>query len=79
LLRLGGVEREIAVYVAGVAVHLLRLTDGRDVVVDLRTAAEPVYARLTSAGLFYSYTDPRRRPAGRAVFVPLPEVERALR
>jgi hypothetical protein len=75
---LAGVQGDVAAYVAGLAIHVLRLSHGSDLVVDLRTAAEPVFARLTSAGLFYSYTDPRRLPAGHVVFVPRAALERAL-
>ena len=76
--RLAGVAGDLGAYVVGMAIHLRRLSDGREVVVDLRTAAEPVHARLTHAGLFYSYSDPRSVPAGRAVFVARAELERAL-
>ena len=73
-----GVQGDLAAYVAGLAVHVLRLPGGPEIVVDLRTAAGPVLARLTHAGLFYSYTDPRRLPAGRLAFVPRAALERAL-
>lgn len=69
--RIASASDGVVAYVDGMAIHLLRVWDGRDVAVRLPAdAAEPVYAHLTSAGLFYSYTDPRRLPAGRVVFVP---------
>ena len=76
--RLEGASRGLAVYVAGLAIHLVRLEDGREVVVSLPDAAEPAYAAVTPAGLFYSYTNPRRVPAGRVVFVSRADVDRVI-
>ena len=69
-LRLEDVHGNLAVYVLRNEVHLLRLTDGRDVVIR-RPVGGPVEAQLEATGLSLS--------AGRRVaFVPLAEVQRAL-
>ena len=69
-MRLADLQGDLAVYVAGREVHVLRVTDGRDVVVR-RPAVGPVHAQLESTGLFYS--------SGRNVnFVPRSELNRRL-
>jgi hypothetical protein len=63
------VQGGVAVFVDGSAIHLLRLTDGRDAAID-PAGSGPVHAQLERAGLFYSYTvDDANRP-GRVAFVP---------
>ena len=70
-VRLADLQGDLAVYVAGREVHVLRVTDGRDVFVR-RPAVGPVHAQLESTGLFYS--------SGRNVnFVPRSELNRRLR
>src|SRR5207244_7726194 len=58
-LRLADYQDGIAVYVVGRAVHLLRLSDRRDVTIRA-PGVGPVHAQLEPSGLFYS-----SRPAGR--------------
>jgi hypothetical protein len=71
VLRLADLRDDLAVYVDGRDLHLLRVTDGTDVVVR-RPLAGPVHAQLESSGLFYS--------AGRKVFfIPRSELARRLR
>ena len=70
-LRLADLHGDLAVYIDGRDVHVLRVTDGTDVVLR-RPAVGPVHAQLESKGLFYS--------AGRNVyFVTRAELNRRLR
>jgi hypothetical protein len=70
-LRLADLQGDLAVYIDGRDVHVLRVSDGTDVVVR-RPAVGPVHAQLESSGLFYS--------AGRNVFfIPRSELNRRLR
>jgi Tol biopolymer transport system component len=71
-------QGDLAVYVVGVAVHIVRLTDGREIVVDTPSATEPVFARLVPSGLFYSFNESYDKRPGRLAFVPGSELERAL-
>jgi Tol biopolymer transport system component len=65
-LRLEDVHDGLAVYVHGRDVHLLRLSDGRDVKLTPPGSGR-VHAELDDAGLFYSYTVAGARP-GRVQF-----------
>jgi hypothetical protein len=67
-LRLADYQNGVAVYVAGRTVHLLRLSDRRDVTIRA-PGVGPVHAQLEPPGLFYSYSPVASR--GRVVFVPL--------
>lgn len=70
-LRLADLQGDLAVYIYGRDVHVLRVSDGTDVVVR-RPSVGPVHAQLESSGLFYS--------AGRNVaFIPRSELNRRLR
>lgn len=70
-LRLADLQGDLAVYIDGRDVHVLRVSDGTDVVIR-RPAVGPVHAQLESTGLFYS--------AGRNVFfIPRAELNRRLR
>ncbi len=68
----------LVAYVVGVAIHILRLFDGREIVVDTPKATEPVFARFVPSGLFYSFNESYASRPGRLVFVRRDEVERAL-
>jgi hypothetical protein len=48
---------------------VLRLSDGRDVVIHTPDATEPVFARLVPSGLFYAFNVAYARRPGRLVFV----------
>lgn len=61
----------LAVYMAGLRLHLLRLSDGRDVALDLVDAEGPVHAELEPDGLYYSYNTSVGPKRGRVAFVPL--------
>jgi Tol biopolymer transport system component len=72
-------EGDLAAYVVGVAIHILRLSDGQDFVIDTPNATEPVFARFVpSSGLFYSFNESYSKRPGRLVFVKRSEVDRAL-
>jgi hypothetical protein len=78
-VRLEGAAGDYAVYTAGIAIHLLRLSTGSDRVLAIPQEAQPAHAALERDGLYYSYnrqgasSDP-----GRLAFVPTREL-RALR
>jgi len=70
LARLEDVQSGIAVYVLQRGVHLLRLSDGHDVVVR-RAGTGPVHAQLEAPGLFWSH-------ASTIEFVPMSALRAAL-
>ncbi|HSL63334.1 MAG TPA: hypothetical protein VK874_01640 [Gaiellaceae bacterium] len=72
--RLAGVEGDLAVYVSGVAVHVVRLSTGHDVTLDLPNQGPWIDLGLSDSGLFCSYDAPYVRQPGRLVFVPLAEL-----
>jgi Tol biopolymer transport system component len=64
------VRGDLVVYRTGGALHLLRLSDGHDVALDLPGAAPPFDARLEPRGLFLAWNQTYRRRPGRLAFVP---------
>src|SRR5207247_1532140 len=62
-------QADLVAYVVGVAVHVLRLTDGRELVIDTPNATAPVFARFVPSGLFYSFDKSYDKRPGRLVFV----------
>jgi hypothetical protein len=72
-LRLEDFQSGIAVYVAGRDVHLLRLSDKRDVRIRAPGPA-PVHAQLEPSGLSYSYRAAASPGRGRVAFVPMAAV-----
>jgi hypothetical protein len=70
-LRLADLHGDLAVYVLGRELHVLRVTDGTDVVVR-RPATGPVHAQLEAPGLSYS-------AGSRVFFIPRRELDRRLR
>jgi len=76
--RLRGYADGLVAYVQGIAIHVLRLSDGTDRVLSLPNAAPPADARLTSAGLFYVLNESYRTSIGRLGFVPLDRLAAAL-
>jgi Tol biopolymer transport system component len=78
-VRLEDVDQGIAVYVAGLAVHVLRLSDGRDVTLRLKDEGSEAHAQLEPAGLFYAYNQAWTTKPGRLGFVPLRAIERLFR
>ena len=71
-------QGNLAAYVVGAAIHILRLSDGREIVIDIPNATEPVFARFVANGLFYSFNESYERRPGRLAFVARAELERAL-
>jgi hypothetical protein len=72
-LRLEDFQSGIAVYVVGRDVHLLRLSDKRDVRIRA-PGLGPVHAQLEPSGLFYSYRPAASPGRGRVAFVPMAAV-----
>ncbi len=70
------VQRDLVVYATGGAIHLLRLSDGRDVALDLPGAAPWLDARLEPSGLFVTWNQMYSRRPGRIAFVPMRTVLR---
>jgi Tol biopolymer transport system component len=56
---------DIAAYTSGNTIHLLRLSDGRDITLALPGSGPPVGADLVNGGLVYSYNEPWSRTPGR--------------
>jgi WD40-like Beta Propeller Repeat len=71
-------QGDLVAYVVGAAVHVLRLSDGHELVADTPNATEPVFARLVPGGLFYSYNESYAGRPGRLAFVTRAVLERAL-
>jgi hypothetical protein len=77
-IRLEDVDEGLAVYVAGLAIHVLRLSDGRDITLRLVDEGSEARAQLEPEGLFYAYNQAWTTRPGRLGFVPLREIERQL-
>jgi hypothetical protein len=54
--------------------HLIRLSDGRDLVLDIENQAGPSHAELEPAGLFDSWNEACTSKPGRLAFVPWEDV-----
>jgi hypothetical protein len=67
--RLDDVQDGIAVLVAGTDIHLVRLSDGREAIIQVAAAGD-VLAQLEPSGLFYSYRVDDSKYPGRIEFVP---------
>lgn len=72
------VQRDLVAYVTGGAIHLMRLSNGRDVALDLPGAAPSLDARLEPSGLFVTWNQMYSRRPGRMAFVPMRAVLRGL-
>ncbi|TML57618.1 MAG: hypothetical protein E6G22_15315 [Actinobacteria bacterium] len=72
-LRLADYQAGIAVYVVGHGVHLLRLSDKRDVTI-AAPGLGPVHVQLEQSGLFYSYRPAPSPTRGRVAFMPMAAV-----
>jgi hypothetical protein len=73
-LKLEDARGEFAVYTAGIAIHVLRLSDGRDRRLEIADEESPVHTELERNGLFYSYNTPVGAKHGRVAFVPLSQL-----
>ena len=67
------VQWGIAVYVRGLQVHAMRLSDGRDVAITV-PGSGPVDAQIEPFGLYYSYNLPKSTAHGRVAFLPRAEL-----
>jgi hypothetical protein len=65
------VQGDLVVYETGGAIHVLRLSDGRDKALRLPGAAPELDAGLEPSGLFVSWNKMHDRRPGRLAFVPL--------
>jgi Tol biopolymer transport system component len=72
------VQGNLAVYGTGGAIHVLRLSDGRDLALALPGAAPPLDAQVEPSGLFVLWNRMYARRSGRLTFVPLRALERAI-
>jgi hypothetical protein len=72
------VEGDLVAYTTGGAIHLLRLSNGRDVVLRIPGAAPPLDARLEPSGLYLTWSQMDSLRPGRLAFVPLRVVERGV-
>jgi hypothetical protein len=62
-------EGNFAVYLAGIAIHLVRLTDGRDLALAIENQADGGGADLEPEGLFYAYNESSTKKPGRVAFI----------
>jgi hypothetical protein len=71
-LRLAGVNSKLTLLRGPRRLVLVRLSDNKQISLPLRSgpATTPIDARLTDAGLFYTYNVPRASAKGRIVFEP---------
>jgi WD40-like Beta Propeller Repeat len=72
------VQGDLAAYATGGAIHLLRLSSGRDAALAIPGAAPWLDARLEPGGLFVTWNQMYHRRRGRLAFVPLRIVETRL-
>ncbi|MGD0272631.1 MAG: hypothetical protein ABSB96_02725 [Gaiellaceae bacterium] len=63
----------LAVYVRGLAVHVVRLSNGKNLTITV-PGAGPVDAQIESTGLYYSYNLPKATNQGRIVFLPFADL-----
>ena len=76
--RLRDANGGLAVYARGPAIHVVRLTDGRDVGVYARGQGEQPDAAIEPQGLYYAYNMIGRLKPGRLAFVPRAQLLRQL-
>jgi dipeptidyl aminopeptidase/acylaminoacyl peptidase len=72
------VHAELAAYTTGGAIHVLRLSDGRDLAIRLPRAAPPFSAQLESSGLFVWWNRMYDRKPSRLTFVARHALESAV-
>jgi hypothetical protein len=71
------VRRAGLVAAVGSTIHLLRLSDAREAVLNLPNALGQAFATLVPDGLFYAYNEADSSRPGRLAFAPMANVERA--
>jgi Tol biopolymer transport system component len=72
------VHGDLAAYNTGGAIHLLRLSDGRDLALTLPRAAPPFSAQLEASGLFLRWNRMYDRRPARVTFVSRRAIEAAI-
>jgi dipeptidyl aminopeptidase/acylaminoacyl peptidase len=77
--QLEDVRGELVAYVSGIAIHILNLSTGHDLVLGLPNEAGPAHARLIPSGLVYSYNEAYAAIAGVVGFVAQSELITLLR
>jgi hypothetical protein len=68
-------DGNFAVYTAGIAIHLLRLSDGRDRTLKIPNEGQPAHAQLEAEGLYCAYNETGSTKPGRVAFVPSSELK----
>ena len=76
--QLASVRGDLVAYVVGAAVHVMRLSDGHEVVIDTPGATDPVLAQFVGTGLFYAYNEAYAKDPGRVGFLSLAALEHAI-
>jgi len=76
---LGDVRGRFVTYISGIAVHVLEIKTGRDVVLELPNEIGPAYARLLPTGLAYGYNEGYAMQPAVVGFVPQAELEALFR
>jgi Tol biopolymer transport system component len=71
-------QGNLAVYGTGGAIHVLRLSDGRDLALALPRAAPPLDAQVEPSGLFVLWNRMYTHRSGRVTFVPLHALQQAI-
>ncbi len=75
---LAGVRGDLVAYVLGATVHVVRLSDGREVVLDTPGATTPTLASFGASGLFYAYNEEYAKHPGRVGFITVKALEHAI-
>jgi len=75
---LEGVRGDLVAYVVGASIHVMRLTDGREVVLDTPGATDGALAAFGNSGLFYAYNEAYAKHPGRVGFISTPALEHAI-
>jgi Tol biopolymer transport system component len=78
-LELESVYGSLAVYVVGIALHVMNLENGHDVVLMFPQQAGETHARLVARGLFYSHGRAYAARAGQVGFIPRSRLVELLR
>ena len=73
-----GTSGDLVAYVSDDTVHVMRISDGREVVLDTRSGTGPVHAQFVSTGLYYAYNEAYATKPGRVGFIGTAELERAI-
>jgi hypothetical protein len=63
-------DGRLAAYTSGTEIHVVRLGDGRDRILRIPPAVQPVDAQLVPTGLFYSYNVRHDAEPGRVSLLP---------